>query len=1676
MTIKNNTTLTEQHFTDKELGLKTDDLQWLLNSMLNAFVIFDPVFNDKGEFVSYRFVHINKAYEEITGVKQSEVQGKTIHEIWPKTEDSWVEKYGHVSTTGETLIFDNYHEPTKKLYHCRVFRPWEESQRFCVVFDDVTEQILTRTELEKNEQRYRLLIENLSEGIGYYDLQGKVILFNKRAAENMGGLPEHFVGKSMVDLYGQKAGTTYHKRILAAIKSNTILEFEDKVTLPGGTFWFISRYNKIYDDNGSTIGVQVIATDITESKTTEIELKKAEEMFRTISENFPNSYISIIEKDLTIGHTAGQEFKKTGLDPQSFIGLSLKDIFGDREPVVKEHYLKTFKGEEQEFELFINDQWQHYKTVPLRNEKGEIDRILSVVENITERKNIEIEFVQLNKTLKSAQEMAMVGYWSFDIKTQVPTWSDQMFKICGYNKEDGAPSYNEQKLTWHPDDWKMFDAAVKACEKGTPYNIVVRIWFPKENCYHYINTKGFPQEDTNGKIVRLFGTSQDITDIKLAQLKIEESEYKYRNLITTMMNAFGLHEMIFDKKGNPVDYRFLEVNPAWEKIVGIKTEDVIGKTIKEIMPGVEESWIKLYGRIVKTGIPEEFEDYNRATGKYYHVYAYSPEAGKFAVFFNDITNAKEAEKHLLIAKNEAERYLDLAGNMILTLDREANITLINKKGLEILGYTKDELLGQNWFDICIPKDKRNDMKNVFSQIIQGKISQLDHYENEVETKTGEIKLISWYNTILRDEHDQVISALSSGVDITEQRKSEKTLNEQKTLLDSIIDESPIPLWISDKHGVLIRCNKSLLDTLNVKENDIIGNYNILNDENIIEQGHLPLIRNVFDKKHTIRVNLHWKKIKSGIPKDIGKRDLYLDATLFPICDNFGNLQHVVCKWIDITESVLINKALKESEEKYRFLVENQNDLLVTFDYYKKVLLFANPNYYRIFGLSEKDIVGKSFIPMIHKDDQTSVKASIASLEKPPYTSYHEERAKTVKGWRWIGWSLKAVRNEEGQITQTIAVGRDITDRKEAEKKLQVSENRFRELVNTISSGVAIYKVINDGNTGDDYIIQDFNKTALKMEMMEKQDVIGKSLKDIRPNIDEYGLIPIFKKVWKTGESTYYPAKIYTDDKYANYYENRIFRLPNHEIVAVYDDVTARERNAEKIKESEERFELAMKASQDGLYDWNLVTNEIYYSPGWKKILGYEYNELPNDFSIWETLTKAEDVIRSWEMQQKVINKELDRFEMEFKMKHKDGHWVDILSRAEAIFDEKGKAIRMIGTHVDISERKRFENDLLNALNKAQESDRLKSAFLANISHEIRTPMNGILGFSGLLKQADLNSEKQHEYIDIIERSGKRMLNTINDLIDISRIESGQVKISNKLINFNDLLSQLYHFFKPEAKEKGLDLMYEPTLEDNKALVSTDEEKLFAIMSNYLKNAIKYTQTGSIHLGYKVKDSSLEFFVKDSGIGIPKEKHDAVFERFVQADLSITKPYEGSGLGLAISKAFAEMIGGKVRLESEPGKGSIFYLRLPLNNTETISTTKTYKNDQPKQTKEELKDLDLMIVEDDEASVLYLKILLENKCSSLMIAKTGGQAIKLVKDHPEIDLILMDVRMPDMDGYTATNMIREFNKDVLIIAQTAYAMESDRDKAIEAGCNGYISKPISEDLLFSTIREFRLKKH
>lgn len=417
---------------------------------------------------------------------------------------------------------------------------------------------------------------------------------------------------------------------------------------------------------------------------------------------------------------------------------------------------------------------------------------------------------------------------------------------------------------------------------------------------------------------------------------------------------------------------------------------------------------------------------------------------------------------------------------------------------------------------------------------------------------------------------------------------------------------------------------------------------------------------------------------------------------------------------------------------------------------------------------------------------------------------------------------------------------------------------------------------------------------------------------------------------------------------------------------------------------------------------------------------------------------------------------------EFINKKKSGELFYADVSISSIKDNEGEIKHFIGIQIDVTQEKLQRKELELAKEKAEESDKLKSLFLANLSHEIRTPMNGILGFSDLLKDIDLTTDERMHYVSIIEQSGHRMLNIINDLIDISKIEAGQMTVSYETVELCKLGQELHDFFVYEAHKKNLELVYTP--HKDSCFIETDVTKVSQIVSNLIKNAIKFTKQGRIEYGFEVHEHEIKFYVSDTGIGIHPKLQEFVFDRFRQADLSAYKPEEGIGLGLSICKAFVEILGGKIWVESQLNVGSTFLFVIPAVQLSDMRV-ESVEVEQPIIQE----GLTILVAEDDIANFMLLeKILRTHTNARILHAQDGEQALKIFKDEPYIDIALIDIKMPIIDGIELTKIIKKLKPETPVIIQTAFATNTVKQMVDEAGAQEIISKPIQRRKLLRMI--------
>jgi PAS domain S-box-containing protein len=653
------------------------------------------------------------------------------------------------------------------------------------------------------------------------------------------------------------------------------------------------------------------------------------------------------------------------------------------------------------------------------------------------------------------------------------------------------------------------------------------------------------------------------------------------------------------------------------------------------------------------------------------------------------------------------------------------------------------------------------------------------------------------------------------------------------------------------------------------------------------------------------------------------------------------------------------------------------------------------------------------------------------------------------------------------IECVVAFVRDITERKNAEQAIQDSQQEYKKIFENVVD--VFYEASTDGR------LLNVTPSVERMTKYKREELVGQPMVIFYydPDIRE----PLLKKLHKQGYVRDYEVSIKDKDgsPVPCSLNSRVICDENgksERIVGSLTDLRHRKKAETQIRQ----MTTALEQSPVSVIITDTDTKIVYVNKTFTRFSGYEPEDImgstPHDITRGQIpIAKYEDL---WES---VQAGNIWKGEMEYNMRDGKKVWISIT--VSPIFDEKDRVSHFVSIMEEITERKIYEQDLKRAKELAERSDRLKSAFLANMSHEIRTPMNAILGFSSLLKEEDVDAEKGRYYIDIINSKGKDLMRIISDIIDISRIEAGDILVRMELVEIFEFLRDIYDEYKEDTQIKSrpnLQLRLSLPKPEMKAYINTDPARLKQVFVNLIHNAIKFTPDGYIECGFDLlPENNIRLFVRDSGIGIPAKKQRMIFERFRQIDESHTREYGGTGLGLAICKNLVDKMGGELSVKSVDGQGSDFFFTLKYELIAEPSMDPHLEAAADKG-EEDFSNLNLqgkkiLIVEDDGSSYLFLETLLQKFGPDILWAKSGNHAIECLRSDGDIDLVLMDIRMPEKNGIDTTREIRKTHPDLPIIAQTAYAQTSDRKIALECGCNDYISKPIDASELNSLLAKY-----
>jgi hypothetical protein len=966
---------------------------------------------------------------------------------------------------------------------------------------------------------------------------------------------------------------------------------------------------------------------------------------------------------------------------------------------------------------------------------------------------------------------------------------------------------------------------------------------------------------------------------------------------------------------------------------------------------------------------------------------------------------------------------------------------------EIFGYSA---LEPEWnFEIFLSHVLDSDktfVESNFKKAIHEGISL--YFECRINRIDGEIR---WIRVSGHHQYNGTGNSIAiSGIviDITESKLKELEITEAKNELEDIFRNDISANFTTSVKGEILNCNRTFLKLFgfsSIEELKTISIADLYNDT----KKRTTLLRTILLNKKVLNEEVIFKTKNGEIINCLinlvgvfGPNNKLLKTRGYIV--NITNLKHTELQ-------------LKQSEERFRMAAKATNEVIWERDLIHETF-WRSENFTTFFGWNQDefgytdDIIQKC----VHPEDLARVSAKIHQFFESNEAYWEDNYRMLTKNGSYAHVHDRAykLKNKNGKAIKVIGSMTDKTEEVLQKQQLKESEENYKNILENALIGV--YQTDLNGHIlFTNQYIKDQSGYILKneMETINILDLYVHPAKrtEMLTTLQKYGVVTNFE------------VEFYTKTKEiiiclmnAKLFENKI--------VGMLLDIT-------QIKHHEFELSKLSKAiiqSPVSIIITNINGEIEYVNPKTTEATGYSYQELIGEkTSIFKSGEKSPEEYKA------LWNTLLSGNEWfgEFHNKKKSGELFWEKASISPVLDAHNKITHFIAVKEDITQQKEILSELTIAKEKAEESDRLKSAFLANMSHEIRTPMNGILGFSELLKTPNLSIEKQKKYIEIIEKSGSRMLTTINDIIDISKIESKLVTIYNKEVNITKQVNEIYSFFAPEAAKKGLQLFKTHDTKSNDLIITSDPDKIYAILQNLVKNAIKFTVSGSIDMGYFVDKNILHIYVTDTGIGIPLNRQPFVFDRFVQADIEDKEVYEGSGLGLTISKSYAEMLGGSLQLKSIESQGSTFTFSLPYTNPlENNSDNSEQSKNSDTIATSETTPLNILIVDDESLVQIYLQEILFKKAHQLFEASNGVEGLEVFKANPAINLILLDIQMPLMNGYEVARQIRAFNKDVIIIAQTAFVQTGDREKALEAGCNDYISKPIDKFELFEKIEK------
>jgi PAS domain S-box-containing protein len=1525
-------------------------------------------------------------------------------------------------------------------------------------------------------------LESISDGFFALDKNWRFTYFNSQAARLLNRPWKDFIGKTIWEEFPEAVGSLFEQEYRRAITEQVTVSFES----------FYAPLNAWYAVRAYPIasGIAVYFQDVTEQKAARADsIKQAQTAHQQLAEIeaiYASAPIGLcfIDTDLRFVRINSRLAEINGVPPAAHIGKTLRDILpeqaDDLEPLYRQVIATKVPLEQLEIhgensaQPGVDRTWL-LSLYPLTSED---DRVLGVnvtVHEITDRQASKTEIERLNQELeRRVNELQLI----LDaVPVGIAIAHDAPCHVIRTNR------FAQSMLTVRPDanvsasgdeaallPFKLFSNGQEIPPAELPMQRAAASGSEVRDAeFQMVRSDGatfdwlmnaVPLFDEQGSVCGCVAAFVDISDRKQAVAALRRSEERYRSLFESLDEGFCTIEMLFDDNEKPIDYRFLEVNPAFVKQTGL--EQAAGKTARQMLPDLEDFWLQVYGKVALTGEPVRFEHGSEVMNRWFEVSAFrtpEPQSRKVAILFKEISDRKQSENLLRQQEEQLRLFVKHSPAGVAMFDCQMRYMLVSDRWMSSYGLGAQDIVGRSHYDIFPNLPDR--LKQIHQRCLAGAVEMCE--EDPLPRADGSIHWVRWEIHPWRTNSGEIGGIMIFCEVITDRKNAElalQTANQQvRNILESIADA----FIAIDAQWRYTYVNAAAEKLVRRSRNELLGRsiWELFPAERESNSRAYQEFHRVVNEQ----VSVKFEEFSPSL-------QIYIEVNAYPAAEG------LTAYWIDISDRKRTEAELRQKNAILNVINESAPTPIFVKDREGRII-YANPATLEALGKTAVEVIGRRDRDLYPIAEMAAiVTENDRRIMESGQTEVVEESPDGIR--TFLG--MKApYRNEAGEVIGLIGISNDITNRKRAEVALQEQTKLLQVIIDSIGDALIL------ANQQGEFVL--FNRAAVAIfgqlsnekSSSEWSSTYGLFLPDqktIFPNAE----LPLSRAI--KGE---YVNDVEVFVRREDSAENRWISISGYPVVDISNeitggvvvcrDITERKQAEAVLKESEERFRHMANNAPFMVWLTDSTSYCTFLSDSW-----YEFTGQTEETGLgWGWINAAHPEDREQAMKVFLTaNEGQEPYSVEFRVRRSDGGYSWVLDAAAPRFTESGHFEGFIGSAIDITERKQVETerDMVLQLEQtaraeAERANRIKDEFLAVLSHELRSPLNPILGWSQLLMSGKLNPDKTAKAYETIERNARLQSQLIEDLLDVSRILQGKLRLTVAPVNLATIILSGLETVQLAAEAKQIQI--ETILNPDVGQVVGDTSRLQQVVWNLLSNAVKFTpEGGRVEVKLTQIEHQVQIQVIDTGKGIVPDFLPYVFEHFRQEDGATTRKFGGLGLGLAIVRQLVELHGGTVFAESPgEGQGATFTVSLPLLNDDSRRQEEEAVNlaVSPALSPLPLAGLRILVVDDELDSADFVAFVLQEAGAEVISVSSAAEALLSIEQTTP-DLLVSDIGMPEMDGYMLINRIRtqlgsEY-RQLLAIALTAYAGEGNERQVLAAGFDKHLTKPIDPTQLVATV--------